>query len=128
MVIDASAAIELLLRKPSAKRLHERIESGASVHAPHLIDVEVAHVLRRLVLRGEIGSGRAESALIIWRQLDIERHAHGQLLERTWRLRDNLTAYDAVYVALTEALGATLVTADRRLARAPGVNAPVETL
>lgn len=128
MVIDSSAAIEMLLRKPRAEGLIRRIEDGAVVHAPHLIDVEVAHALRRFVLRGELGPGRAASALILWRQFKIERHAHGPFLERIWRLRANVTAYDAAYVALAEALGTTLVTADRRLARAPGVSVPVEAL
>jgi len=127
-VIDASAAIEVLLRSPAGERLLGRLEDGAAVHAPHLIDVEVAHVLRRHVMHHAVGAGRAEACLTLWRQLDIERHPHDDLLERIWAWRANLTAYDATYVALAEVLGEPLVTADQRLAAAPGITIPVEVL
>ena len=127
-MIDASAALEVLLKSPAGERLLDRLESGAAVHAPHLIDVEIAHVLRRHVQHNAIGAGRAEACLTLWRQLDIERHPHENLLERIWRRRANLTAYDAAYVALAEALGQRLITADRRLATAPGITIPVEVL
>lgn len=128
MVIDASAAIEVLLRSPAGERLLDRLEGGVAVHAPHLIDVEIAHVLRRHVLLDTISAGRAAACLALWRQLDIERHPHENLLERIWGWRANLTAYDATYVALAEVLDETLVTADRRLAAAPGITIPVEML
>ena len=127
-MIDASAAIEILLKSPAGERLLDRLEDGAAVHAPHLIDVEITHVLRRHVLRNTLGAGRAAAFLTLWRQLDIERHPHEHLLERIWGWRANLTAYDATYVALAEVLGQPLVTADRRLAAAPGITIPVELL
>ena len=128
MVIDASAAIEILLKSPAGERLLDRLEDGAAVHAPHLIDVEITHVLRRHVLRNTLGAGQAAAFLTLWRQLDIERHPHEHLLERIWGWRANLTTYDATYVALAEVLGQPLVTADRRLAAAPGITIPVELL
>ncbi len=127
-MIDASAASEILLKSPAGERLLDRLEDGAQAHAPHLIDVEIAHVLRRHVLRDTFGAGRAAAFLTLWRQLDIERHPHENLLERIWGWRNNLTAYDATYVALAEALGQPLITADRRLAAAPGITVPVEVL
>ena len=128
LVIDASAALEVLLKSPAGERLLERLEDGAAVHAPHLIDVEIAHVLRRHVLRDTIGAGRAEACLSLWRQLDVERHPHENLLERIWRWRANLTASDATYVALAEVLDEPLVTADHRLAAVPGITIPVEVI
>lgn len=127
-MIDASAALEVLLKSPAGERLLDRLEDGAAAHAPHLIDVEIAHVLRRHVLHDIVGAGRAEACLTLWRQLDIERHPHEHLLERIWCWRANLTAYDATYVALAEVLGQPLVTADRRLSAAPGITVPVEVI
>lgn len=127
-MIDASAAIEVLLKSAAGERLLDRLEDGAPAHAPHLIDVEIAHVLRRQVLRNTVPAGRAAAFLALWQQLDIERHPHENLLERIWGWRLNLTAYDAAYVALAEILGQPLVTADRRLAAVPGMRIPVEVL
>lgn len=127
-MIDASAALEVLLKSPAGERLLDRLEDGAAAHVPHLIDVEIAHALRRHVLHHTVGAGRAEACLALWRQLDIERHPHENLLERIWRWRANLTAYDATYVALAEVLDEPLVTADHRLAAAPGIPIPVEVI
>jgi predicted nucleic acid-binding protein len=122
MTLDASALVELLLGTAVGRTVAERIASPAvSLHAPHLADVEVAQALRRLVREGELDVDGAGAALADLRALDVERHAHEPLLDRVWSLRASLTAYDAVYVALAEALDATLLTCDGRLARAPGM-------
>ena len=127
MVLDASGAMELLLNTVRGRRLGERLADAAEVvHSPHLIDVEIANVLRRYVRNGELDERRAVQALEQWRQLDIERYPHEPFLHRVWDLRNNVTAYDAVYVALAETLGELLVTGDRRLAGAPGLNVRVD--
>ena len=121
-VLDASAVIELLLNTTIGRMVAERLDDPAiDLHAPHLLDVEVVQVLRRYVRDGSLTPGEAASTLDNLRALDIERHGHEALLDRVWALRENLTAYDAVYVALAEALDTTLLTCDRRLARAPGL-------
>lgn len=102
------------------------LSARLSVHAPHLIDVEIAHVLRRYVLRGILSATRGAPALDHWRALDVERYSHELFLDRVWQLRDHVSAYDAVYVALAEALAALLVTGDGRLLRAPGLRARIE--
>lgn len=127
MVLDASGAIEFLLNTARGKRLGERLADDAEVvHAPHLIDIEIAHVLRRYLLDGTFDAQRGVQALDHWRQLDVERYPHEPFLDRVWGLRNNVTAYDAIYVALAETLGDVLVTGDRRLAGAPGLNVSVE--
>lgn len=126
MVLDASAAVELLLRTSGGARLAERLETGGPVHAPHLIDVEVAHVVRRLVMLRLLDPRSGAEALQDLADLDIERHPHTFLLGSIWRLRHNLTAYDAAYVALAEVLGQTLVTGDARMAGAPSLPVDVE--
>jgi predicted nucleic acid-binding protein len=98
---------------------------GAVLHAPYLLDAEVAQVLRRLEQARVLTATRAGEALDDLRALRLVRHAHLPLIERVWELRDNLSAYDALYVALAEALGAPLVTTDRRLARAPAHDAKI---
>ena len=127
MVLDASAAVELLLNTPAGTRIASRLEDETEgIHAPHLIDIEVVQVLRRHVLHGLLEDTRARRALDRWRDLDVERYAHERLLERVWQLRHNVSAYDAVYVALAEALSVSLVTGDEKLARAPGLQARIE--
>lgn len=122
IVLDASAVVELLLGTAPGRAVGSRLADPAlGVHVPHLVDVEVAQALRRYVREGEIDAAEAVDALESLGELDVERHSHEPLLDRVWALRDNLTAYDAVYVALAEALDATLLTCDRRLARAPGM-------
>jgi len=122
IVLDASALVELLLGSPRGRAIAERIsEPALALHVPHLADVEVAQALRRFVLDGELDAAQAMTALDDLRSLDLERHGHEPLLGRVWALRQNLTAYDAVYVALAEALEATLLTCDGRLARSPAV-------
>lgn len=110
-----------MLRREAYDQLARVLLVPAEVlHAPHLLDVEVAHVLRRLEQAGTLSSVRAEEALDDLRALRIVRHPTLVLLDRVWALRRNLSAYDALYVALAEALEAPLVTTDQRLSRAPG--------
>lgn len=129
IVLDASAAVEWLLGLPMADAVGERIsDDNESLHAPHLLAVEVTQVVRRFVAAGELDAARGADALADLVDLDVARHPHEPLLPTVWRLRDNLTAYDAMYVALALALDAPLVTLDAQLARAPGHGARVELL
>ena len=126
IVLDASAVIEYLLGTARGDAVRDRIaERGQSLHAPHLLDVEVAHVLRRYALAGDLLHERGREALRDLVELDIRRYPHDVLLSRVWELRANVTASDAVYLALAEVLDAPLVTADRRLASASGHGAVV---
>jgi predicted nucleic acid-binding protein len=119
IVLDASAAIDWLLQTAAGKEIEERIYSrGESLHAPHLLDIEVAQVLRRLVREGAVSAPRADQAIEDLFELRVARYPHFVFLPRIWRLRDNFSAYDAAYVALSEKLGATLITRDARLASA----------
>ena len=121
IVVDASALLEALLRTPAAPAVEERLfDAGHTLHAPHLIDVEVAQVLRRYAATKQVEPGRCRDALIDLLDFPIHRYPHDVLLPRVWELRHNLTAYDAAYVALAEALDAPLLTRDRRLAAAAG--------
>ena len=128
IVVDASAVLEVLLRTPAAARIEHRIfDPRESLHAPHLLDLEVAQVLRRYVARNEMTAGRGEASLDLLAKFPIRRYAHEPLVPRIWALRRNLTA-DAAYVALAEGLRATLVTRDERLSRASGHRAAVELM
>ena len=119
IVLDASAAIDWLLQTAAGKEIEERIYSrGESLHAPHLLDIEVAQVLRRLVREGRVSAPRADQAIEDLFDLRVTRYPHFVFLPRIWRLRDTFTAYDAAYVALAENLRATLVTRDAHLASA----------
>jgi predicted nucleic acid-binding protein len=119
-VLDASAVIELLLGSERGHAIAARIaEPSLALHIPHLADLEVAQALRRYVRDGDLDARRAEEALADLRSLDVERHAHEPLLDRVWALRTNLTAYDAVYLALAEALDTSVLTCDARLSRSP---------
>jgi predicted nucleic acid-binding protein len=129
IVVDASALLEVLLNGTAAARVAQRLfGSGETLHAPHLLDLEVAQVLRRYALQGEVDVDRATQALTDLADLPLDRYSHEFLLRRIWELRHNLTAYDAAYVALAEALDAPLLTCDRALADVPGVTAAVEVL
>ena len=127
IVLDASAAIEWLFQTPTGVKIDRRILSASeSLHAPHLLDVEVVQVLRRYVRDRLITARRGEEALEDLGDLPLTRYPHDFLTARVWELRGTLTAYDAVYVALAELLGAPLLTCDGRIASAPGHHANVE--
>jgi len=128
IVLDASAAVAVLLNiGPEARRIRERIsQPNETLHVPHLFEVEVLHALRRHNLGGALPAARARLALNRLRETRLIRYPHAPLLERIWDLRENVTAYDAAYIALAEVLGAPLVTRDARLAQSPSNRATVE--
>ena len=127
IVLDASAAIDWLLQTAAGQRIERRIYShNESLHAPHLLDLEVGQVLRRLMREGSVSTDRADRAIEDLLDLRITRYPHFILLPRIWQLRHNLSAYDAAYIVLAEKLGARLVTRDSRLASASGHAAPIE--
>lgn len=126
-VLDASAIAELLLATRAGERVAQAI-AGRSLHAPHLLDLEVVSVLRRLVLGGMLSAAEGVAACRDLRALNLVRYPHDLLVPRIWQLRDVATAYDAAYLALAEALDAPLLTLDARLARAHGHRARVELL
>lgn len=128
IVLDASAVLEFLLGTGAGARVVARIGASDTVHAPHLLDVEIVQVLRRLVRGRELPRQRAEQALAALSGFRVLRHAHYGFVARVWDLRDKLSAYDAVYVALAEALHAPLLTLDARLARAGGHEAAIELI
>jgi predicted nucleic acid-binding protein len=127
IVLDASAAVDWLLQTPAGQHIEKRLYSrNETLHAPHLIDLEVTQVLRRLALQGLVSVHRADEAVRDLLDLRITRYPHLVLLRRIWQLRHNFSAYDAAYIVLAEKLGATIVTRDARLASASGHAAPVE--
>lgn len=127
-VVDASALLEVLLRTDAAAAVEERLFTGGTLHAPHLLDLEVAQVLRRYERAEELSGRRGREALADLASFRIERYPHLPFLSRVWSLRANATAYDACYLALAEALEAPLLTRDRRLADIPGHGAMVEII
>ena len=127
IVVDASAMLELLLQTAAGSAVEKRLfESDQTIHVPHLIDVEIAHVIRRFAAQGELDPVRGREVLADLADFQMYRYPHDMLLPRIWDLRNNLTAYDAVYVALAEALEAVLLTSDKRLAAAAGHQARIE--
>jgi len=127
IVLDALAAVDWLLQTPAGRRIERRIYAwNDTLHTVHLLDVEFAQVLRRLVREGTLSSRRAQEALEDLAALRVTRYAPILLLDRVWRLRQNLSAYDAAYVALAEELRAPLITRDQKIASAPGHAAVVE--
>ena len=129
IVIDASALLEFLLQTSLGARVEARLfRENDELHAPHLVDVEITQGLRRLVRSGEVSASRAVEAIADLTDLDLHRHPHLDLLSRVWKLRDNISAYDAMYVALAEALEGTMVTCDGPLSTAPGHRARIEVI
>ena len=120
-MVDASAALAALLNAGPARRAL----ATEQLHAPHLIDSEVANALRRTSAAQRLDAEAAWAALDAWRRLGMTRYPAHSLLDRIWDLRGNLSAYDATYVALAEFLDCALLTADGRLGRAPGIGCPV---
>lgn len=129
IVVDASALLEFLLQTPLGTRVEARLfRDEDELHSPHLVDVEVTQGLRRLVRAGEVSPDRAGEAIADLVDLDIHRHAHFDLLPRAWKLRENVAAYDAMYVALAEALEARVVTCDIPLSKAPIHDVTIEAI
>jgi predicted nucleic acid-binding protein len=127
IVLDTSAAVDWLLQTPAGQRIEQRIYAHQdSLHSVHSIDVEFLQVLRRLVRERNVSPRRAEEAIEDMAALRVTRYAPVLLVRRIWRLRQNLSAYDAAYVALAEKLQAPLITRDQRIASAPGHTAAVE--
>ena len=108
--------------------MNRALAASERLHAPYLVDIEVANVLRRLTQRNELSTERAAQAFEDHSKLLIERHEHAPLLSRIWELRDAMTAYDGAYIALAEALDAPLLTCDGKLARAHGHRATIELI
>ena len=129
IVLDASALLEFLLQTPLGTRVEARLfRDGDEFHSPHLVDVEVAQGLRRLVRTGEVSRHRAADAIADLTDFDLHRHPHLDFLNRAWKSRENVTAYDAMYIALGEALDAPIVTCDAPLGRAPGHRTHIEVI
>lgn len=126
LIVDTSAILEALAARGPAPGLIERLADDGDLHAPHLIDTEVLHALRRMSMRDEISEERAADARSDFADTALVRYPHQPLSDRVWELRHNLTVYDATFVALAEVLSAPLVTCDARLASARGHDAHIE--
>ena len=126
IVMDASAMLEQLLGTPKGQRIREEyLVAGESFHVPHLLDLEVAQVLRRYYHHRILTDGRVAQVFEDFLDFPLTRYPHDPLLSRIWELRENFTAYDAVYVALAAVLNISMVTCDARVAAAPGHSAHV---
>ncbi len=129
LVIDASALVAALLEQEAAGRVRAAMSAAeGTLVAPELLDVEVMSAVRRDTLAGRLSQDRGQEAIDDLRRAAIIRQQHTPLIPRVWGLRHNLSAYDAMYVALAEALDAPLLTLDASLARAPGHMAQVEVV
>ncbi len=128
LVIDASVLFEAVADTPKAAAIGVRLLEDSDVHAPHLVDAEVLSVVQRHHRVGRLDATAATQAVSDLRDWPGRRWAHRDLLSRAWELRNNVTGYDALYVALAESLDATLFTLDHRLANAPGLRCSVEVL
>ena len=128
IVLDASAVIEVLMKSAIGIVLSGRLHTTRLVHAPHLVDIEVTNALRRQCSLGNLAQVRAWQAVDDFRKMRILRHRHTTHLARIWELRDNFTSYDACYLALAEALGATLITRDKALRSARLLRGSIEVI
>ncbi len=127
IVLDASVVLEVLLHRPAGNEIRKRmLKRRETFHAPHLLDLEVAQVVRRYCNSGGMTEDRGRQAIVDLSDLPVTRYRHDIFLQRIWQLRHNVTAYDAVYLSLAEALGAPLLTRDARLAASSGHGAMVE--
>jgi len=121
LVVDTSAVLAALAEQTPDSELVQRLADDGDLHAPHLIDIEILHALRGLVRGGKLSADRAEDVRTDVAALALTRYAHEPLADRVWAQRENLSSYDAVFVALSEALEVPLITCDARLAAAPGI-------
>jgi predicted nucleic acid-binding protein len=128
LVVDASCLIELVADTPRSGDIAARLAADPDHAAPSVVDVEVMGVIRRLRVRGQLDQTAARQAIADLRDWPGDRFGHRLLLERAWELRDSVRGWDAFYVALAEALDATLVTLDARLARAHGPRCDIDVL
>jgi len=129
IVVDASAVLEVLLQTPAAAAIHARLfQPPQRLSAPHLIDLEVAQILRKASLSGIVTGAACQMAFDNWRLFPVTRYPHDLFLPRIWALQQYLSAYDASYIAVAEMLNAPLVTHDGRLANAPGHKAKIELM
>ena len=124
-VLDSSAAVDYFVQAANGSWVEERLLADPDLHAPHVVDLEVANGLRGLVRRRELADADALEALLDFRELALVRYPHTVLVPRIWELRAHVTTYDAAYVALAEELDATLITTDLRLARTHGHRARI---
>jgi predicted nucleic acid-binding protein len=126
IVLDASALVEVILRRPGADAIQAfMFAKDVSLHAPHFLDLEVTHVIRRFAACGEIGQDRAVAGLDDLADLQMTKYPHVNLIKPIWALRHNFSVYDAAYVVLADVLGAQFLTLDRRLAAAVRVHTRV---
>ncbi|HWA92005.1 MAG TPA: type II toxin-antitoxin system VapC family toxin [Rhizomicrobium sp.] len=128
LVLDASVALEVLTRTALGVHAAERLQDAGEIHAPHLLDVEFVHVLRKFVFAGKMTDAAAGEILDVFANWRIVRHAHANRVARMWQLRDSMTAHDAAYVALAEALDGPLWTCDAKLTRSHGHHARIVLL
>jgi predicted nucleic acid-binding protein len=128
LVVDASCLYNVVAGTGVAEAVRSRLNADDDRAAPHVIDVEVFGIIRRDFLAGQLDSTAARQAVTDLRDWPIERFGHGRLLDRAWELQPNVRGWDAMYVVLAEAFDATLITTDRRLARAPGPRCPIEVV
>lgn len=130
IVVDASVVVDMLLGpgSPAGDALAAYLSDGGVVAAPHLVDAEVGQALRRYALRGEIGQQRSVDMVGVFSDIPMQRYAHRHLLERAFELRNNVTVYDGLYLALAELLDLPLMTGDRALGEVPGCNAVVDVV